>query len=339
MLDFTPESLPPYLAPFFALQHRVAPPARPDSFPSSAYYTTGPQDVCLIITCIAVMAVVRDVLRIYVFEPYAEWRLMKNLNEKRMAAGKRVKTNGDANGHSKQDLQHIHRSVIRFAEQGWSAVYYPIQFAFGLYVNYNLPTQLLSYAPLWAGYPHTPLAAPVKFYYLTQTAFYTHQMLILNAEAPRKDHWQMMAHHVITVALMGLSYFFNYTRVGCFIMVLMDCCDIFLPIGKMSRYIDARPVVSDTIFAVFLVSWFLTRHVLFILVIVSVYFEAPLLMPFHWDPENGHFLSREYYWIFFSCLVALQIIQLIWFGTICRVAWRVIATGEVASDSRSDDEE
>ena len=55
-------------------------------------------------------------------------------------------------------------------------------------------------------------------------------MLILNAEARRKDHWQMMAHHVITVILVIGSYSYNYTRVGCLIMFLMDLCDVFLPV-------------------------------------------------------------------------------------------------------------
>ena len=33
---------------------------------------------------------------------------------------------------------------------------------------------------------------------------------------------------------MVTSYFTNFTRVGCVIMVLMDCCDIFL--GVSSSY-------------------------------------------------------------------------------------------------------
>lgn len=99
------------------------------------------------------------------------------------------------------------------------------------YVHRNLPTRIMDPTDLWRDYPHIPLAGPLKFYYLTQTAFYIHQMLILNAEARRKDHFQMMTHHVITVILMAGSYFSNFTRVGCLIMVLMDWCDIFLPVG------------------------------------------------------------------------------------------------------------
>lgn len=92
---------------------------------------------------------------------------------------------------------------------------------------------------LWLGYPHIPLAAPVKFYYLTQTAFYMHQILILNAEARRKDHVQMMAHHIITVFLMVTSYFTNFTRVGCVIMVLMDWCDVLLAVSPL--YLSIYP--------------------------------------------------------------------------------------------------
>jgi acyl-CoA-dependent ceramide synthase len=63
-----------------------------------------------------------------------------------------------------------------------------------------------------------------------QISLYLHLVLLLNAEAPRKDHWQMMAHHIVTIVLITASYAYNFTRVGCLIMVLMDWCDIFLPV-------------------------------------------------------------------------------------------------------------
>jgi very-long-chain ceramide synthase len=58
-----------------------------------------------------------------------------------------------------------------------------------------------------------------------------HQIFILNAEARRKDHVQMMTHHIITVILVITSYFTNFTRVGCVIMVLMDWCDVLLGVS------------------------------------------------------------------------------------------------------------
>ncbi|KAK7061675.1 putative longevity assurance proteins LAG1/LAC1 [Favolaschia claudopus] len=333
-----------WLVPFYTLSYRTDPPARTDSFHDSTYYTTGVKDVFFIISCMALMAVLRDLLRLNVFEPFAKWKLTRDLKYKQSKLSN-GSSNGQPNGNghhangviSKKEQKLIHRSVIRFAEQGWSAVYYPIQWGFGLYVNYYLPNRIFTPETLWRNYPHTPLAAPVKLYYLTQTAFYTHQMLILNAEAPRKDHWQMMAHHVITVFLMGLSYFFNFTRVGSLIMFLMDLCDIFLPIAKMCRYMNLSDLVCDSLFGSFVISWFATRHVLFAVVIYSTYTDLPRIVGLEWAPERGRFLSREYWIIFCACLTALQVIQLIWFGTICRVVWEVI-TGGKADDVRSDEE-
>ncbi|KAG6817444.1 hypothetical protein H0H87_008612 [Tephrocybe sp. NHM501043] len=244
---FTTEWLHPYVAPFLSLSYPTVTPQNPDSFPDSAYFNTGPLDICLVISCIAVMAILRDAFRLFVFEPFARWKLTRDLYKRKkleVAASNglsngHVTTNGKANGNgcvthvpppTKKELQKVHRSVLRFAEQGWSVVYYTLQWSFGLYVHQNLPTQIFEPSALWQGYPHIPLAAPLKFYYLTQTAFYIHGVLILNAEARRKDHVQMMTHHVITIFLMVASYFTNFTRVGCLIMVLMDWCDIFLPV-------------------------------------------------------------------------------------------------------------
>jgi acyl-CoA-dependent ceramide synthase len=87
-----------------------------------------------------------------------------------------------------------------------------------------------SSAYLWKGYPHTPLTKLPKFYYLAQLGFWFHQLFVINIEERRKDHWQMYTHHVITITLVAVSYWTNYTRVGGVIMVLMDFCDILLPV-------------------------------------------------------------------------------------------------------------
>jgi len=344
------ERLPSYLVPFFSLSYPTDKPPNLDSFHNSVYYNTGPLDACLIITCIAVMAVLRDAGRLGILEPFARWKLMRDLEERRIRRangkpngkvygvangnGHAVHANGDVYQAPATELRLVHRSVLRFAEQGWSVTYYVVQWCFGLYVHRNLPTKVLDPIDIWINYPHIPLAAPLKFYYLTQTAFYLHQVLILNAEARRKDHIQMMTHHVITIALMALSYFFNFTRVGCLIMVLMDWCDIFLPMAKMFRYLSLS-TLCDLTFTWFLLSWFITRHVLFNIAIWSLYTEANSFIPFIWDPEQGRYWTRGTWISFVSMLVSLQVLQIIWFWTICRVAWRVIS-GQGAQDDRSD---
>lgn len=353
----------PSLHAFTRLSYKTQTPHNPDSFSDSSYYLTGRNDIFLIVTCIAVMAILRDALRLGVFEPFARWKLMRDLKRKLLATAatknKKAYANGHAsngNGHhvangngaingaavappkpTTKQIKQVERSVMRFAEQGWSVIYYTFSWCYGLYIHAHFPTKVMDPTAVWVGYPHIPLAGPVKFYYLVQTACYLHQTLILNAEARRKDHWQMMCHHVVTVTLLVLSYFTNFNRIGCLIMMLMDCCDIFLPLAKMVRYIDVSQTATDVLFGIFMVSWFITRHVLFVIVILSVMTESHKHIPRIIDLERGYFLDDRARTAFVSMLWALQVLQVVWFWMICRVAYRVV-TGSGAADERSDEE-
>ena len=60
---FDTNQLPSFLVPFVSLSYRVDPPPNPDSFPNSSYYDIGYLDVCLIVTIIAIMAILRDAAR------------------------------------------------------------------------------------------------------------------------------------------------------------------------------------------------------------------------------------------------------------------------------------
>lgn len=123
----------------------------------------------------------------------------------------------------------------------------------------------------------------------------------------------------------------------------------------MLRYID-HSTLCDVTFVWFLLSWFVTRHVLYIFVILrSTWYDCPRLIPFEWDPVRERFLSKTAWSIFMGLLSALQVridihsrtsavskmhcfqvIQMVWFWMICRVAWRVVM-GENADDVRSED--
>ncbi|KAG5725973.1 hypothetical protein E4T56_gene17378, partial [Termitomyces sp. T112] len=66
--------------------------------------------------------------------------------------------------------------------------------------------------------------------------------------------------------------------------------------------------------------------------------DVPRFIPFRWSAEEGLYSSKTTWTAFVSLLCALQVIQIIWFGMICRVAWRVLTTDSGASDDRSDEE-
>jgi very-long-chain ceramide synthase len=138
-----PDRISAFLFPFYTLSYPTLKPETTDSFHNSPYYATGPLDACFILSCIVIMAILRDVTRLGILEPFARWKLSRDLAYKhaRLRNNLKLLSNGDphaahANGDiirsSKREQRQMHRSVLRFAEQGWSVIYYTIQWCYGL---------------------------------------------------------------------------------------------------------------------------------------------------------------------------------------------------------------
>ena len=94
---------------------------------------------------------------------------------------------------------------------------------------YNSP-YWLNLAELWTDFPNIHISGVMKWYYLVQFAFWLQQIVVVNIEERRKDHWQMFSHHIITCALILMSFGFYQTRIGNVILLLMDVVDIFLEV-------------------------------------------------------------------------------------------------------------
>jgi acyl-CoA-dependent ceramide synthase len=96
---------------------------------------------------------------------------------------------------------------------------------------------------LWTNWPTRDLTGLVKFYILAQCAFWIQQIVIIHIEERRKDHWQMLAHHIVTISLIYSCYAYHQTRVGNLILVTMDFVDIILPVSTRPSF---RASLSDT---------------------------------------------------------------------------------------------
>ena len=83
---------------------------------------------------------------------------------------------------------------------------------------------------MWTNFPNRETDALLKWYTLAQLAFWVQQFLVLHIEKPRKDHWQMFAHHVVTTLLISCSYCYHQTRVSNLILCTMDVVDLFFPV-------------------------------------------------------------------------------------------------------------
>ncbi|EJT97489.1 longevity assurance proteins LAG1/LAC1 [Dacryopinax primogenitus] len=339
-MSFVNDSLPHYpgladrTRPFFSLSYPVPTPHNTNLLPQWQHYGKGYLDACFVLTWIIFFSVTREVAMSYILTPIARrvlYGTTPTVPTPSNGVGQRPKS------HRKREERQRARNITRFSEQGFSLIYYVVYWSFGMYIYVNSPWAPYKLHELWIGYPHTPLPGPVKFYYLTQLAEWCHQLIILNIEARRKDHWQMFSHHIITIGLMIASYMGNLTRIGTMILLLMDFCDWVFPTAKMLRYVGFT-TGTDIAFVIFLASWFLTRHLLFITLIYSTYRHAPQHIPLRWSPSNGLYLSHSSWTIFLVLLSILQVLMLIWFWMILAVALRVV-TGRGAEDVRSDDEE
>ena len=117
-------------------------------------------------------------------------------------------------------------------------------------------------------------------------------------------------------------------------------------------------------FGVFLVSWFVARHVLYLVVCYSVWAHSAVMPvgcfrgpkeatigpipaptdrgPWYlfdplWDSEGLVCYNETVKWSFLSMLLFLQLLTIMWFTLIVRVAIKVLRGGS-AEDNRSEDE-
>ncbi len=74
----------------------------------------------------------------------------------------------------------------------------------------------------------------------------------------------------------------------------------------MLRYLSFK-TLCDLTFVCFMISWFITRHVLFIIAINSTYVDIPKYVPAVYDPANGYYMTKGVWIAFLSMLIALEV--------------------------------
>ncbi|EXA34770.1 Sphingosine N-acyltransferase lag1 [Fusarium oxysporum] len=252
---------------------------------------------------------------------------------------------------------------MRFKEQAWMVVYYSTCWSVGMCI-YASSSYWLDLQAMWTNWPNREISGLMKIYMLAQLAFWLQQMIVINIEKRRKDHWQMLSHHVVTIALVYCSYRYGLTRVGNVVLILMDFNDLVFSIAKCLKYMKLQSLCDFT-FGAFVVSWVLCRHTAFPMVCWSVYAHSLVIagpkcfigsgkniIGPQEVPANGYFYMLEpliytngrvcYDYtiktLFLSGLLFLEVLMLVWFVMIVKLVIRVLRGGN-AEDTRSDNEE
>jgi very-long-chain ceramide synthase len=228
--------------------------------------------------------------------------------------------------------------VSRFMEQSYTAIYLSVFIPFGLYVMYKTPIWYFNTTAFYELYPHYSHTADFKAYYLLQAAFWSQQaiVLMLQLEKPRKDFKELVLHHIVTLALIGLSYRFHFTWMGVAVFVTHDASDFFLATSKTLNYLD-HPFIGPY-FGMFVAVWIYTRHYINLKVIWSVLTEFRTVGVWELNWETQSYKCRIAQVITGGLLASLQAINLFWLWLILKIAYRYVISN-VAQDERSDDED
>ncbi|GAK65825.1 longevity assurance proteins LAG1/LAC1 [Moesziomyces antarcticus] len=325
----TPDNNP--IAPFLMLSHRVpqsqvildsiAPkdgvqralqnliPRSADSL--EARYQKGYNDLLFLVFYVIVFSFLRQSTTLYIFKPFAKWWGIKS--------------------ESKQ---------ARFTEQGYAVLYWGSAAALGLYVMSFQDSWWYNLEHLWLKYPHWQMRSELKLYYLLQFSFWLQQALVmlLRLEKPRKDYYELIAHHLVTLWLIGWSYLINLTMIGTTVFVCMDIPDTWLGFSKALNYMGLDNI-TVVIFAIFMVIWTYFRIYLSAATLHSVWYQFELIPRYarEWEPEKGWWLVSWMRYQIFAPLFLLLLLNLFWYVLMWRIMFRAIR-GTVA-DEREDGED
>ncbi|EED20996.1 longevity assurance factor, putative [Talaromyces stipitatus ATCC 10500] len=234
------------------------------------------------------------------------------------------------------------RKQDRFMEQMYTVIYFGLMGPLGLYImRYSAPeVWYFNTSGMYASFPHLTLDASFKAYYLFQAAYWGQQALvmILRLEKPRKDFKELVIHHVVTLALIALSYRFHFTRIGIAVYVTHDISDFFLAISKSLHYTNS-PLVAPA-FGICIIVWVYLRHYLNLRILISLLpggaFQTVGPYELNWEMEQYKcWISNV---ITFGLLACLQALNLFWLYCLGRSAYRFVVH-RVARDDRSEDED
>ena len=168
------------------------------------YYGKGAKDFAFVAFYIVVLSFTREFIMQRMLRPLARWYRLRT--------------------RSRQN---------RFMEQMYTAVYFGVFGPFGLLVMYRSPVWYFNTTGMYETFPHRAHEGMFKAYYLLQASYWAQQAIVLCLllEKPRKDFKELVAHHIVTLALIWLSYRFHFMHMGLAVYITHDVSDFFLAVS------------------------------------------------------------------------------------------------------------
>jgi hypothetical protein len=216
------------------------------------------------------------------------------------------------------------KTLHLFENSGWEMVFYLISASMGLYVYSQEEWTVWPSTQIWVQWPLQPMSTAFRGYYLLMLAFYIQALVsLIFIDKPRSDYMEYLLHHLVTIFLIGCSYYTRIHRYGLIILCLHDVGDVVLNAAKTFKYLGpAWDMTTNVLFVCFSMVFVGTRMVFLpITVIPSGYWELMQV-----EPSVPAFTAMN------AALIVLQFLHVFWFVLLVKAIKRQIMDGTVHDD-------
>ncbi|KAM8847680.1 translocating chain-associated membrane protein 2 [Synchiropus picturatus] len=187
---------------------------------------------------------------------------------------------------------HLSKSKnTKFNESGQLCVFHLVSSVWSFYV---LITEgyLLHPSSLWENYPHVHLRFQVKFFYLTQIAYWLHALPELYFQKVRKEEISRQLQYICLYLLhVAAAYLLNLSRVGLVLLFLQYVSELGFHIARLFYFTDEshQKMQVTSQFDIWAVSFVFTRMFTLTLMFLAVGFGLARSENQGFDLETGNF--------------------------------------------------
>uniref|UniRef100_A0A8C3G5F8 Translocation associated membrane protein 2 n=1 Tax=Cyclopterus lumpus TaxID=8103 RepID=A0A8C3G5F8_CYCLU len=172
----------------------------------------------------------------------------------------------------------------KFNESGQLCVFHLVSSVWSLYILITVSKVIHS---LWENYPHVHLRFQVKFFYLTQLAYWLHALPELYFQKVRKEEISRQLQYICLYLLhIAAAYFLNLSRVGVVLLFLQYVSELGFHIARLFYFTDEN---HQKMFDLWAMGFVFTRMVTLTLMFLAVGFGLARSENQGLDWEMGNF--------------------------------------------------
>ncbi|KAI9355917.1 TLC domain-containing protein [Zopfochytrium polystomum] len=163
-----------------------------------------------------------------------------------------------------------------------------------------------------------PRPPPRLLLLLLRLGYHAHSLLYMVTLEPerRLDFGEMLLHHLVTVALISLSYLGGQMRIGCLILFLHDASDISSYMIK-SVVDTGRTLLTLSVYLFLLASWGYCRLYVFPFLIIATIMRTDV-----------PFVDTTVRYVFVGLLLCLQALHLYWYSLFLDMGMEYLKSGK-----------